>query len=89
MIYRGDNTDNTATAVTVLLLSWLSSSLIGGGRGGDGDDERTADGRPTLPLLPRRDPDADRRYDAYHVLGIRLQHATGIILLYIYNILKL
>jgi len=72
---RGDNIDNnTAVAVAVLLPSWSPSSLIGGGEvevgeGGVGNDERTADGRPTLPSLPRRVPDADRRHDAHHVPG--------------------
>jgi len=92
LIRRGDNIDNnTAAAVAVLLPSWLPSSLIGGeavGGGGDGDDERTADGRPTLPSLQRRVPDVGRRHDAHHVPGIGLQHATGMIHLQIFKILK-
>jgi len=85
LICRGDNIDNN---IAVLLSIWSSSPLIGGG-GGDGDDERTADGRPTLPSLSRRVLDAGRRHDAHHVPGTGLQHATGmIIIIYFYRYLK-
>lgn len=78
LICRRDNTDNNiATVIIFLSPSWSPSSLIGGGRGSDSDDERTAaDGRPTFPLLPKRVPDVGRRYDAHNIFGIGLQHST-------------